>query len=1053
MDEELDAVAEDTTDTADRHSRDPSLNASRRWADFQEAAAARNFSLPSGQQPPRQEQVVPEDNRRCRGEGHLLEPTNFSRRLGWSNDQAQVGRLDSQLRSFSRPFERSDDRARNDAFGLSFRSFSRPFERSDDGPKGDRREARPSSFSRPFQRTGEGAQDDRLNSGSRRFNGSVGQIDDGPQDDRLSSRSTSFSRPFDHRDVSTARRPSSDSEARNVTSRGPEEWSRHSISFSHVSYAPLETPRTARTRPISWYAPNFIPPTIFEHASQASEIAPDDVASSRRTSMVLHPANRTSSSTQNLSVPVSPLQTNFSRPRQGSRRERPISAPMGLDWQWTTKSETNAQGRKRWTWDPSTPSQARNRDNSLRSEGIEQHDFAFDHDSEHRKSGADQDLPRHDPRRMRGASIFEEHGPRRASTWTVRPHRRQSLRTHSFDPGVRRRFSNAAEMVFGSERRQSVVAKAVEDVIAPQTEGALRFYHTPSVAAFDVDIEKGPDDPDEGPVNPARNLTKKELLHQRLFFGSIVVSLNIACIVASGMGYSGTWVLVIILFFKSKDFLSVWIQIFCRIYYKLKPLFRRIQVEKKAAWILSLIPAYSESEEQIVKTLFSLRDNGMGEHKQVMCVILDGKPRPIKDHMTKVVASFSRQYVSLKWKVGTLQIDAGFVDDIPTLCIEKTPNAGKKDSLILCHDLFNFPRSNMDQTIKDLREELWSTIIPELTKRPDLSKFDLVFCTDADSTIHHGALAKLADACLADPKAIAACGFVFVEYEPGLEWSVWNLYQQFQYSFGQIVRRGAEHYVGKVTCLPGCITMIVVRPEMAGAIEKYAKPVTTFPVLRHQVQYLGTDRRLTYSMLSQGNYLHTLFVPEAGSETVAPQSLKHYLSQRRRWGSNAYFNNYFYFAGANMILITRIAALIEISRLTMVYYRVFNTGLFLYGVATHFDALSLLPLLIVSFTPSFWFAFAVAFLNDHLRANWKKLLCGFCINRCISPFMSITVFSLVAKNLGSQVWGISGVTAGTNVTPAAAVGVLAERRASMTEQVEAAKAESSDRTMEGIMEG
>ena len=66
--------------------------------------------------------------------------------------------------------------------------------------------------------------------------------------------------------------------------------------------------------------------------------------------------------------------------------------------------------------------------------------------------------------------------------------------------------------------------------------------------------------------------------------------------------------------------------------------------------------------------------------------------------------------------------------------------------------------------------------------------------------------------------------------------------------------------------------------------------------------------------------------------------------------------------------------------------------------------------------------------------------------------MSITVFSLVAKNLGSQVWGISGVTAGTNVTPAAAVEALAERRASMTEQEEATKAETNDRTMEGVME-
>ncbi|KAK4629313.1 Chitin synthase 6 [Fulvia fulva] len=566
-----------------------------------------------------------------------------------------------------------------------------------------------------------------------------------------------------------------------------------------------------------------------------------------------------------------------------------------------------------------------------------------------------------------------------------------------------------------------------EGVFSPTEEEIERFYTTPGPGAFDLDVEKGLA-PDQQPVNPARILTRRELLHQRLVFASIVFAFNVACIVVSAVGYSGVWVLCVILFFKSKDFLSVWIQVFCRIYYAIKKLFVALP-PRKAAWILSLIPAYSESEEQIVKTLFSLRDNGTGQHRQVMCIILDGKPRPIKEHMTKVVASFERQYVSLKWKVGTLKIDAGFVDDIPTLCIEKSPNAGKKDSLVLCHDLFNHPRANIDKDVLRLREELWTTILPQLTKLPDFEAFDSIFGTDADSTIHQGALASLADACLADPNAIAACGFVFVEYEAGLEWSVWNLYQQFQYSFGQIVRRGAEHFTGKVTCLPGCITMIVVRPEMAGAIQKYAKPVTDYPVLRHQVQYLGTDRRLTYSMLSQGKHLHTLFVPEAGSETVAPQSLKHYLSQRRRWGSNAYFNNYFYLAGENMIVITRIAALIEVTRLSMVYYRVFNTGLFLYGVATNFKLMKILPLLAISFTPSVWFAFAVVFLNGHLRRNWHKLLCGFIINRCVSPFMSITVFSLVARNLGSQVWGISGVTAGTNVTLAVATQAIAEEKA------------------------
>jgi cellulose synthase/poly-beta-1,6-N-acetylglucosamine synthase-like glycosyltransferase len=53
-------------------------------------------------------------------------------------------------------------------------------------------------------------------------------------------------------------------------------------------------------------------------------------------------------------------------------------------------------------------------------------------------------------------------------------------------------------------------------------------------------------------------------------------------------------------------------------------------------------------------------------------------------------------------------------------------------------------------------------------------------------------------------------------------------------------------------------------------------------------------------MLSQNKKLHTIFVSEAISETIAPQSLQHYLSQRRRWGSNAYFNNYFYWMGDNV---------------------------------------------------------------------------------------------------------------------------------------------------------
>ncbi|KAF5543932.1 chitin synthase [Fusarium phyllophilum] len=504
----------------------------------------------------------------------------------------------------------------------------------------------------------------------------------------------------------------------------------------------------------------------------------------------------------------------------------------------------------------------------------------------------------------------------------------------------------------------------------------------------------------DDPVDPARILSKRDLRNQRIAFMAIIFIINICMAITAFFGKKSKLIFIVMLFVKSIDFLSAILSPIGMMYRAIHDKFDPPKsVGRK--WILSLITAYSESEEQIIKTISSLRDNGVEPHKQVMVIILDGKPRDVRSHMTRMVREFQRPYVSLKWKKGVLN---------------KVKNAGKKDSLILDHDLFNFPRENLSLYTKLLRKEIWDEILPELTRGEDFKGFDMVFCTDADSTIHKGAVALLANALARDGKAIAACGLVLVELEPGYEWSFWNLYQQFQYTFGQYVRRRAQGFLGKVTCLPGCITMIAVRPEMAGAIRKYAEPVTGEIVINHQVQYLGTDRRLTYSMLSQGKHLRTLFVPDAVSETVAPQSLCHYLSQRRRWGSNAYFNNYFYLAGEKMIAITRIAASVEVIRLSLVYYRILNTALFIASCVRHVSAIKLVPTLVVSQLPSLWF-FCSILIEPELRNRGHKLAIGYLINKCVSPIMSVIIFTKVATNLGSQVWGVSGVTASSGPVP------------------------------------
>ena len=188
---------------------------------------------------------------------------------------------------------------------------------------------------------------------------------------------------------------------------------------------------------------------------------------------------------------------------------------------------------------------------------------------------------------------------------------------------------------------------------------------------------------------------------------------------------------------------------------------------------------------------------------------------------------------------------------------------------------------------------------------------------------------------------------------------------------------------------------------MAGAIQLYASPITDRTVLKHQVQYLGTDRRLTWCMLEQSKHLKTIFVPKATSQTVAPQSFGHYMSQRRRWGSNSYFNDICYTIGTNSWLITRLWGLIDLIRQTLVYYRLANTIMFIYGLSRHFLLVKLVPYIVVTQTPAIWFALIVLFREPMLRKMAHKLLAGWIINKIISPILSILIFSRIVLNLGN----------------------------------------------------
>ena len=194
-----------------------------------------------------------------------------------------------------------------------------------------------------------------------------------------------------------------------------------------------------------------------------------------------------------------------------------------------------------------------------------------------------------------------------------------------------------------------------------------------------------------------------------------------------------------------------------------------------------------------MRTINSVLDNAYQPHKIVMVVILDGKPQTLSKHFSEITQTSRRPYQTWRFAHNEANVYSGRIRETPVIMIEKIGNAGKKDSLILCHDLFNYMRANAPEATKRLRVDIWSTILPKIISTNPPDRFDYLFFTDADSVIHPGALSQLAMALTQEPDSIGACGLVLAEMTADNTWSMWYQYQQFQVSFELVSFR-------RVTC-------------------------------------------------------------------------------------------------------------------------------------------------------------------------------------------------------------------------------------------------------------
>ena len=173
-----------------------------------------------------------------------------------------------------------------------------------------------------------------------------------------------------------------------------------------------------------------------------------------------------------------------------------------------------------------------------------------------------------------------------------------------------------------------------------------------------------------------------------------------------------------------------------------------------------------------MRTVSSIIEHEPMPHRMVLCIILDGKPRNIQSCFTRTGKMCRKPYQTWKLAHGEVKIYTGYMERIPVILFEKVANDGKKDSLILCHDLFSVMRDNVPAYTRELRHYIWNDVMPPLLDYVP-EKFDFISCTDADSLIHAGALQLLVSALSENPNAIDACGLVLAEMLRGNEWSIW----------------------------------------------------------------------------------------------------------------------------------------------------------------------------------------------------------------------------------------------------------------------------------------
>ncbi|KAJ4253433.1 hypothetical protein NW762_010591 [Fusarium torreyae] len=327
-------------------------------------------------------------------------------------------------------------------------------------------------------------------------------------------------------------------------------------------------------------------------------------------------------------------------------------------------------------------------------------------------------------------------------------------------------------------------------------------------------------------------------------------------------------------------------------------------------FVICQIPTYTEDEESLRRTINSLTALKYDNKRKLLCIICDGivvghgNERPTSKIILDIVENHSDP-AALPFKSigsGSEQLNYGKVysglyefegDVVPYLVIikvgrqseqtrPKPGNRGKRDTQVLLMSFLN--RVFHGSPMNPLEVEMFHHINDVIGVDPRLYEFLLM--VDADTAVHPDALNHLVSSCANNTQIAGICGE-----------TSFTMYR-------------IKSYDGKK---PLIVSDAVLQDYSICDVDTLH--------LKNLLS-LGEDRYLTTLMIKHFPRMWLKFLPEAQCQTVAPESWKVLLSQRRRWINSTIHNL------AELIRLENLCGVCCFSMRVVVFADLFGTIIF-----------------------------------------------------------------------------------------------------------------------------